>query len=193
MPLGLARTHAGVWQFRPAALRQDAQPCTRTPAPRSSSASTGRCISPRPASQPARRVASINGRLLNLSQRLVAHVTFKVILPSRSFRPRQPEESLLRRTVPRPRPPGPRPSHARSGLSTLSQTYYRPKVSLGASEASEFHLTAGFAPTCGCTSTLCWRRPTLGFETISGVTPSIGCCTSIITVNETTAVLYGQY
>jgi hypothetical protein len=40
-----------------------------------------------------------------------------VILPSQSCRLRTPAESLLRRTVPRPRPPGPRPFHARSGLS----------------------------------------------------------------------------
>ena len=43
-------------------------------------------------------------------------VTFKVILPSRSFDHRQAEESLLRRTVPRPRSSGPRLFHARSGL-----------------------------------------------------------------------------
>src|SRR5690242_617864 len=34
-------------------------------------------------------------------------VTFKVILPSRSFELRQPEEFLLRRTVQRPRSSGP--------------------------------------------------------------------------------------
>src|SRR5918994_1380857 len=43
-------------------------------------------------------------------------VTFTVILPSRSFRLQQPEESLLRRTVKRPRPSGPLLLHARSGL-----------------------------------------------------------------------------
>ena len=45
-------------------------------------------------------------------------VTFKVILPSRSFRPRQPEQSLLRRTDQRPRTPGPLLLHAGSGLAS---------------------------------------------------------------------------
>jgi len=40
-----------------------------------------------------------------------------VILLSRSFRLRQPEESLLRRTVQRPRSSGPLLLHARSGLA----------------------------------------------------------------------------
>jgi hypothetical protein len=42
--------------------------------------------------------------------------TLKVILPSRVYEPRQPEESLLRRTKPRPRTPGARVLHEGSGL-----------------------------------------------------------------------------
>src|SRR3954447_3041664 len=42
--------------------------------------------------------------------------TLKVILPSRGFDLRHAEESLLNRTVRRPRPPGPQLLHARSGL-----------------------------------------------------------------------------
>jgi hypothetical protein len=49
-------------------------------------------------------------------KRRPSRCTFKVILPSRSFEPQQPEESLLRRTVQRPRPPGPLLRHVRSGL-----------------------------------------------------------------------------
>jgi hypothetical protein len=45
-----------------------------------------------------------------------SRVTFKVILPSSIPGPQQAQESPRRRTVPRPRPPGPRPFHATSGL-----------------------------------------------------------------------------
>ena len=54
-------------------------------------------------------------------KRRPARVTFKVILPSRSFRLQHPEESLLRRAVKRPRPTGPLLLHARSGLETWIQ------------------------------------------------------------------------
>src|SRR3954452_22898152 len=45
--------------------------------------------------------------------------TLKVILPSRGFDLRHAEESLLNRTVQRPRPPGPQLPHARSGLESF--------------------------------------------------------------------------
>ena len=52
-------------------------------------------------------------------KRRPSRCTFTVILPSPGFDLRQAEESLLRRTVPRPRTSGPRPFHERSGLAVL--------------------------------------------------------------------------
>ena len=49
-------------------------------------------------------------------KRRPSRVTFEVILPSRSCRLQHPAESLLRRTVKRPRPSGPQLLHAPSGL-----------------------------------------------------------------------------
>ena len=55
LPFGLASTHAGVWQYRPAVTSSGTlHPVARDPAPRRPPASPGRCISPGPASQPAR-------------------------------------------------------------------------------------------------------------------------------------------
>ncbi len=55
LPFGLACTRAGVWQYRPAVtLSGLLPPLVRDPAPRLPPASPGRCISPGPASQPAR-------------------------------------------------------------------------------------------------------------------------------------------
>lgn len=66
---------------------------------------------------PADTASSVhNEQLLDTSQRFVAHITLKVILPSWSFVLRQLEESLLRRTVPRPRSSGPQLLHDQSGL-----------------------------------------------------------------------------
>src|SRR4051812_46667262 len=50
-------------------------------------------------------------------KRRPSRCTLKVILPSRGFDLRHAEESLLSRTVQRPRPPGPQLRHARSGLA----------------------------------------------------------------------------
>ncbi len=66
---------------------------------------------------PADTASSVhNGQPLDISQCLVAHITLKVNLPSRSSGLQQPEESLLRRTEKRPRTPGPLLVHAPSGL-----------------------------------------------------------------------------
>jgi hypothetical protein len=55
LPFGLACTRAGVWQYRPAVtLSGLLPPLVRDPAPRLPPASPDRCISPGPASQPAR-------------------------------------------------------------------------------------------------------------------------------------------
>jgi hypothetical protein len=61
LPFGLACAHSGVWQYRPAATSSGLlPPSARDPAPRLPPASPGRCVSPGPASQPARmRVAHI--------------------------------------------------------------------------------------------------------------------------------------
>lgn len=53
----------------------------------------------------------------------MAHVTLKVILPSSDCRLRQPPESQLRRTVQRPRSPGPQLLNARPGLVCTCSTY----------------------------------------------------------------------
>ncbi len=59
-------------------------------------------------------------------KRRPSRCTLKVILPSRGFDLRHAEESLLSRTVQRPRPPGPQLLHARSGLG--NRTTSAPRV-----------------------------------------------------------------
>jgi hypothetical protein len=55
LPFGLASTRAGVWQYHPAVTSSGTlRPAARDPAPGRPPASPGRCISPGPASQPAR-------------------------------------------------------------------------------------------------------------------------------------------
>jgi hypothetical protein len=55
LPFGLASTHTGVWQYRPAVTSSGTlHPAARDPALGWSPASPGRCISPGPAFQPVR-------------------------------------------------------------------------------------------------------------------------------------------
>jgi hypothetical protein len=55
LPIGLASTHAGVWQYRPAVTSSGTlHPQRAIPRPGGPPASPGRCISPGPAFQPAR-------------------------------------------------------------------------------------------------------------------------------------------
>ena len=95
-----------------------ARPPARPTAPRS--ARPGR--PPRPAT-PRRRATPDPSPSAATStvKRRPSRCTFKVNLPSSVLRLRQPAESLLRRTVQRPRPPGPQLLHARSGLAPRKQ------------------------------------------------------------------------
>jgi hypothetical protein len=92
LPFGLASTHAGVWQCRPAVTSSGTlHPVARDPAPRRPPASPGRCISPGPASQPARMRCCSPFISLRMAPR-GAGSTYRGSTPRRSSPPCAPVE-----------------------------------------------------------------------------------------------------
>jgi hypothetical protein len=87
LPFGLASTHAGVWQYHPVVTSSGTlRPAARDPAPGRPPASPGSCISPGPASQPARMRCCSSVISLRMAPR-GATSTSKASTQRRSSRP----------------------------------------------------------------------------------------------------------
>ena len=97
----------------------DAPPPARTTAPRVSPTRSATSASN---AAPACDTKPSPSAVTSTVNRRPSRCTLKVNLPSSILQASKPAESLLRRTVPRPRPPGPRLLHARSGLNPSDGT-----------------------------------------------------------------------